>query len=49
MKVYVAIVLDEKTRVPMKIEVFKNKDDAQKFLDDNNSFNMPVEKIIRNK
>ena len=46
-KVYVAIVLDSKTREPVKVEVFSSKSEAQQFLNDNNSFNMPVEKVIR--
>lgn len=47
MKVYIAIVLDEKTKEPKAIDVFKRKDDAQKYLNDHNSFNMPIEKIVK--
>ena len=46
-KVYVAIVLDNKTKEPKKVEVFTHKKDAEKFLVSNNSFNMPIEKVIR--
>lgn len=46
MKVWVAIVLDDRTKRPSKVEVFANHEEAKQFLYENNSFNMPVEKEI---
>lgn len=46
MKIYVSIVLDNKTKEPKKVEVFKAKKEAEQYLIKNHSFNMPVERTI---
>jgi len=47
MKVWIAIALDEKTKEPKSVEIFKKKEDAEQYLIQHNSFNMPVEKTVR--
>lgn len=46
MKIYVSIVLDSKTKEPKKVEVFKTRKEAEQYLIDNHSFNMPIERTI---